>query len=530
MTPKVGVGIAAIALSLLAVFPTFELVRTATEVGSGGGQVAAAMMQPVWTTLWVATVTALLSTTGGLAAAWLTERARIPGRGALRLAILAPLLIPPFVSALSWGRAYGVGALGDQTVGVHLPGLYGPIGVIAVLVTNAIPLAYLVVAAGLRTRARPDGDLAARSAGAPSLTVLRTVTLPPLRPSLVAAFALTFITGANAFGVPAVLGRPAGLSTMTTRIYTELAFAGDDAAFAQAVLFAVMLIVLTLSAVTVADLVGDRGARVIPVGVAGGVLLPPGRSAVALAMGAWLWFAFTTAVPAFALTVTALLPAAGVDPTLSNFTFENLQAAVTGTGLIALRTSLGLAGAAALITLVLGGILAGVRHHRAGRTLGAGATLAFAVPGSALAVAVLLAYGSWWRDTLGLILIAYVAKFWALAHRPLAGAVDGLPSEHRLAARAAGATPAAALRTVVLPALLPAIVAGLLLVFSFGFHELTMSSILVGPGVRTLAVAVLDVQRLGDPTLTAALAMVLVGVVALLLSPLLLVRSVRWTR
>ena len=69
-----------------------------------------------------------------------------------------------------------------------------------------------------------------------------------------------------------------------------------------------------------------------------------------------------------------------------------------------------------------------------------------------------------------------------------------------------------------------AIVAGAVLVFVFAVHELTMSSLLRGPGNETLAVVVLDYQQIGDPTVTAALAVVLAIVVAVVAAPLLWLR------
>ena len=144
-----------------------------------------------------------------------------------------------------------------------------------------------------------------------------------------------------------------------------------------------------------------------------------------------------------------------------------------------------------------------------------------AVPGSALAVAMLLAYGPWMRDTVLLILVAYLAKFWALGHRPLAGAVGALAPDIVWAARVSGARPATALRTVVGPLLAPAIAAAWLLVFLFGLHELTMSSLLYGPNTATLAVVTLNLQQLGDPTVTSALAVGLTGIVALAAVPLM---------
>ena len=115
---------------------------------------------------------------------------------------------------------------------------------------------------------------------------------------------------------------------------------------------------------------------------------------------------------------------------------------------------------------------------------------------------------------LAIILVAYLAKFWALGFRPVAAGLDGIPADSYHAARMSGAGVWTTTRTVVLPQLRPMIVAGGLIVFMFGLHEVTMSSLLYGPGSATLAVVVLNLQQLGDNGLTAALALVLAALVA----------------
>jgi iron(III) transport system permease protein len=65
------------------------------------------------------------------------------------------------------------------------------------------------------------------------------------------------------------------------------------------------------------------------------------------------------------------------------------------------------------------------------------------------------------------------------------------------------------------------IATGALVVFMVGLHEVTMSSLLYGPGTATLAVVVLNLQQLGDPGATAALAVVLTAIVGLASLPLL---------
>jgi iron(III) transport system permease protein len=70
-------------------------------------------------------------------------------------------------------------------------------------------------------------------------------------------------------------------------------------------------------------------------------------------------------------------------------------------------------------------------------------------------------------------------------------------------------------RTITIPLLLPALAGAWLVVFLFGLHEVTMSSLLYGPGSETLAVVILNLRQLGDVPVTAALAVLLTGLVLL---------------
>jgi iron(III) transport system permease protein len=216
-------------------------------------------------------------------------------------------------------------------------------------------------------------------------------------------------------------------------------------------------------------------------------------------------------VPTAALVLASITRAIGLAPTPSNWTLANFRVALDGPTVSALGHSLELAAAAACILIALGAALCALERRRAGRALGTATILTFAVPGSTLGVGLLIAYGRWFDGSLGLILLAYLAKFWALAHRTLSAAVDRLPPAEAQAARCSGATPMTALRTVWLPALAPALLAGWLLVFVSALHEVTMSSLLYGPTTQTLAVAVLNSQELGDVGSTAALSVVLTG-------------------
>jgi iron(III) transport system permease protein len=486
-------------------------VATVVETLTGPQATAA-----IWNSLWTGAVVAVLAVASGTGAALLTERSALPGRRWLRAGLLLPLLVPPFVTAFGWARAFGPRGLTDQLAGIALPGMYGPLGIVVVLTVAATPIAFLIVAGALASRVEPDLERAARASGATWPEALWTVTLPLLRPALLSALVVVFVFAINAFGVPAVLGTPAGFATITTRLYQDLALSADPAAFVRATTMAATLVVVALVVVGSADalFVGRGAARTA---LPSGSGMTRGRRTVAVALGAVI--ALATLLPLVALVLSALTRATGLDPVPANWTLDNFASALDSRFLAGLAHSLALAVAAATVVLMLGAIGVAARHGRS-RVLGTAITLGFAVPGSALAVAVLLAYGGWLRDTLAIILVAYVAKFWALGHRQLAGSVDRLPGDQVRAARASGAGAVDAFRSVVIPTLRPSIMAAWLVVFVFALHELTMSSLLYGPGNATLAVIVLNVQQLGDPTITAAMAVLLVGVVAIAAVPL----------
>ncbi len=527
-----------VAAALLVAAPLLVLVRTALEGGLGPLLEAVASATPaISATLWTSLGATVLALGIGTTIAVLTERTDVPGRRGLRLAMLLAFIVPGYVAALGWLNAYGPGGLLDDTLGLAAPALLGPLGVIVVMGVEAAPVVYLVVVAGLATRAEPDLERAARASGAGALEAFRSVTLPLLTPAIAGAGAIAFVLSVTSFGVPAVLGIPAGFTTMTTRIYRDLAFSSDPASFARAVGLAVVLAVGAAIVIALADWLLERrrthrsGAFGGPLGHAArprrghsktagvGAGCGPGRwPAGSLA---WLLVTLVVIVPLLGLSLTALTRAPGLAPVPANWTLENFREVLEPRTVEALGNSLVLAGAAAVGVIALSGLAVMARRGRGGGLTGGLLGLTFALPGSTLAVAVLLAYGMTLRDTLFIILIAYLAKFWALGYRPVAAGLDGIPADSHRAARVSGASSWTTARTIVLPLLRPMIITGGLIVFMFGLHEVTMSSLLYGPGSATLAVVVLNLQQLGDNGLTAALAVVLAAIVAVASLPLL---------
>jgi iron(III) transport system permease protein len=512
-------AVAAVVLIPLARLAWTVLADHRTSIGRvisapGFGRAAAHSLE-------LAVVVPLLAVPIGTGMALALRRPGIPCRGLLRVLAVLPLLVPQFVLGYSWRQAYGPAGFTDELAGLHWDGLTGPGGVILVLVVDAVPISYLLTTVGLATRAQPELEMAARASGAGGWTVLRTILLPLLRPVLAAGFMLTFVLGLESFAAPQVLGTPAGYSTLTTRLYADLVLAGDPAAFLDAITLAFVLLLVAIALLLPTDLVllpRMRSSRAARPGRAAAPVRRRGAAAVQSAL-LGLYAALAVVLPTVALVAASITRAVGLPPTPGNWTLRNFRLALNEPTRTALRHSLELALAAAATLVVLGAAVAVLERHRAGRIIATSTALTFAVPGSALAVGTLIAYDRSLGGTLAIILIAYLAKFWALAHRTISGAVDRVPQGEWHAARTSGARPLTAARTIWLPAMTPALLGAGILVFASALHEVTMSSLLYSAGSETFAVAVLNSQELGRATTTSALSVTLTAVILAVLLP-----------
>lgn len=155
-----------------------------------------------WVALWVT----LLSVVVGTCNAFLLERFTFPGKRALALLTMAPLVIPGVILGISiLAFASRIANFAYDTWGLELdflrPGL--PLVILGQFCYIAT-IATLTIAARLRRFDRALEE-AALDLGASRLTVLRTITLPWLRPSMAGAAAMSFLMSFENFNTTFML-------------------------------------------------------------------------------------------------------------------------------------------------------------------------------------------------------------------------------------------------------------------------------------------------------------------------------------
>jgi molybdate transport system permease protein len=183
----------------------------------------------------------------GVPLAWVQARVQYPGRSLVRALTLLPMVLPPVVGGvallLSLGRKGLVGQYLDR-VGVHLP--FHVMGAVLAETFVSMPFLVLTVEAAFRSADQRYED-AARTLGASRLSVLRRVTLPAVRPALIAGAVLCWARALGEFGATITFaGNLQGKTqTLPLFVYVTLETGNtDEAIILSLVLVAISLVVL----------------------------------------------------------------------------------------------------------------------------------------------------------------------------------------------------------------------------------------------------------------------------------------------
>jgi spermidine/putrescine transport system permease protein len=229
-------------------------------VGSAGGRrvglfADAPLMKSIVTSVVVAAWVTVLSVAVGTANAFLLERAKFRGKSVLSLLTLAPLVIPGVILGISnLAFASRIAQFADDAWGLDLdflrPGL--PL-VVAGQFSYIVSIATLTIAARL-SRFDVALEEAAYNLGASRTDVLRTVTLPYLKPALIGAAAIAFLMSFENFNTTLML--VGSEPPLTIMMY------GRMREGASPVLNAVSLFLMVASALLALALIRRPGQRV----------------------------------------------------------------------------------------------------------------------------------------------------------------------------------------------------------------------------------------------------------------------------
>lgn len=237
-----GVGVVFFVLPLLGLLSRASAAGLWRQLGAPGVRAALRL------SLEVSVIALGLCVVIGFPLAYLLARVEFRGRGLVRGLVSLPMVLPPVVGGIALLSAFGRrGVLGEALAGVGVVLPFTKAGAVLAVTFVSMPFLVMTLEAAL-AGVDPRLEQAAATLGATRWRILRTVTLPAIRPALAAGMALCWARGLGEFGATITFaGNLEGRTqTMPLAVYDALQTDPEAAVVLGLVLLAVSLTLLTL--------------------------------------------------------------------------------------------------------------------------------------------------------------------------------------------------------------------------------------------------------------------------------------------
>ena len=447
---------------------------------------------------------AIVATFLALFLAYLNTRTNIPFKFLFRIISIIPMMIPHILFSVSWVLLLNpsnglINLFFRQVFNLEntLFNIYTLPGMILVEGLLDLPIAYLILAPAM---ASFDVSLeeSSKVCGANNIRTLAKVTLPVLRPAILASFILVIVRSLASFAVPSVIGMPGRIYVLATHIYRIIAtgFAADygmAAAVGMSALATSIALIFVYRHLTSESekfvTISSRGYRPTLIDLKGAKY--PLFSIVGV-----ISFVLIL-LPVLVLFYTSLVPYSMV-PSAKAFSLMSwkhwLEVLRDPISLLSVKNSvfLGIVGATLgiVLSIFVSYVIVKVRTTASG-VLESLSFLSFSFPGIVVGV------GFMWffvqtplYATIWSLLIGYIATYLPYGIRPLTSAFVQIHNHLEESSKVCGGSTLYTLRRVVIPLLIPGIVSGWILMATMYVRELTLSVVLSRPGTEVLAVQI----------------------------------------
>jgi iron(III) transport system permease protein len=475
---------------------------------------------------------ATLATVLALFLAYISTRTDMPFRFLFKIIPIVPMMIPHILFSISWvmllNPSNGIlNLILKQIFSVENSpfSIYSLPGMIMVEGLLDLPIAYLIIAPAM---ASFDVALeeSSRVCGAGTFRTLTRITLPVLRPAILAAFILCIIRCLASFAVPSAIGMPGRIYVLATHLY-RIVSTGFAADYGQAAAVGISVLVSSIILIYVYRHFTSASERFVTISGRGYkptvIELKKAKIPVFIILGI-LSFVLIV-LPVLVLVYISLVPYSMV-PSAKAFaamSLRNWTAVIKDpVSLLSLKNSLflGVFGASlgVVLSIFVAYIIVKVRTKSAAflETL---SFLSFSFPGIVIGV------GFMWffvrtplYATIWALLIGYIATYLPYGIRPLTSAFVQIHNHLEESSLVAGASYLTTFRRIIVPLLTPGIVSGWILMATMFFRELTLSVILSRPGSEVLAVQILRFSEDGQWGKLSALGIIMIAISTLLVA------------
>ena len=179
---------------------------------------------------------ALLAGAFAVPLAWAVSRTNMPGRGLVRMLVLATFITPPYTGAVAWILLAGPNAGWLNRIFMALTGaeagpfnIYSFPGLVVVIALYSFPYIFIFTSAALELVSSEMED-AANILGAGAWRTMRRVTLPLALPAILGGLIICFLEAIALFASPAMIAIPARFPSCTSQMNSRPSMSSSIAA------------------------------------------------------------------------------------------------------------------------------------------------------------------------------------------------------------------------------------------------------------------------------------------------------------
>lgn len=482
-----------------------------------------------WNSIRLGLCVVLGTTALALPLAWILAKTSLGRHAWLDIVLLIPFMTPPYIGSMGWILFMQKNGYMEQLLPfteTWTPKFFSVFGMVAIMSLHLFPFLYLILRNALLQIGGSKEDAAAVHGGR-FFYSFRRIMLPLLLSSYAMGALLIFVKTIAEFGTPATFGRKIGFYVLTSEIHKYISSwpidFGKATALASVLLSTCLLLWYAQTVVTrryTYRLVGGKGTRSKMYPLSGLTrLLAWGYVIVLLVL--------SVGVPYFSIISASLMKLRGVGLAWGNLTLNHYAELLTwgSKSMTALLNSLGLSLVAATISVLLGTWFAlTIKQSKTWpqRMTDLFSLLPNTVPGIVLVVGLILLWNAPWMpvplyNTYGMVVLTYVVFFLPYTVQYVKANFSQLDDALFQAGQVFGGRPAYIFRRIVLPLIVPGMLAGWMMTFTISVRELVASLMILPPSMETSATYIFAQFEQGKVSLGMAMAVVSVGLTTLML-------------
>ena len=519
-------------LTLFLLLPLFNVLMGSLGGASGGpsgwARVASEpkYIDAVFNSITLALVVTLGAALVGVPMAYLAARFDFPGKGVVAILPLLTLVVPEVIAAQTWLMMVGNNGLISRAVadwGIVLPSFYGWFGLATVMTFTYYTYLYIGTLAAIRGF---DVQLeeAAQSLGTSPALSRWKVMVPVVLPSVLASALLVFTLVIGNFAVATILGGKVPLLSVLTYQATVSEVGSDPtlqstlATLSVGIVMVALFVQRWLISRGRYQVTQGRGARAQRLSGTGGLLLG-GMTALVVVL---------SLLPVVTIVIGAFTQARGPVMRWGQWTTANLERVFTRAP-EPLFNTLTYAAVATLIGIsfsVLISYLVVKKRNRLTPVLDYLTALPLALSGTVIGIGLVMTFNTGWlplTGTASIIVLAYVVRRLPFGTRNASSTLYNIPDSIEEASISLGVAPVGTFFKVVLPLMVPAVVAAAVLTWTTTVAELSASIIVYSGGRETMPI---QIYRLIDSGLMAQASAYGLLLMAVILLPIALATRV----